>query len=390
MNNTYWLKSLHIGGYKSIKDLTIDFLPGLNIIIGQNGTGKSNFFEFVNKGMSMKFPADRLAFFSAELEYDKKPLHYEFHNQEIKKNGLERSQKVYNVQGKVVFEEKEYAGNKNIIVKEKEEMDLQELAGSLFLEKNIIISSLELIEYGHPLVNKEGLSWIRQNEVGGVDFYSEYTKVLAVKEFVQKYTKNNQYDVDKMREAAPELAEDLSNYFKSELAYFVKYSPIQSVRFHKEIEIIRLKDGDGGILFTNIFYEYKYNNQWYQFDDLSDGTKRIIYIIEKVLNAKIQGEIILLEEPEIGIHPHQFHLLMDFLKEAAEDCQIIISTHSPQALNVLNGEELDSIIVADMTEDGTQLRHLDDKTKAKARKYMENEDSLASFWLYSDLEKSKA
>lgn len=387
MNNTYWLKSVHIGGYKSIKDLSIDFLPGLNIIIGQNGTGKSNFFSFVNKGMNMKFPADKLTFFSAELEYKKKPLHYEYRNDEIKKNGLERREKVYNIQGKVVFEEKEYPVNKNIIVKTNEEIDLQELAGNLFIEKNIKISSLYLIEYGHPLINKEELVVIRQNEI----FYIQKNNVddgSIFQDFIQKYSNNGQYLIDKMRESVSELAENLTNSLEELYSDYIQYSPIESIRFHKGIEIEYSANRDN-LIFKNLFYEYKYNNKWYEFDDLSDGTKRIIFIIFIVLGSK-NKEIVLLEEPEIGIHPHQFHLLMDFLKEASENCQIIISTHAPQALNVLSTEELDRIIVADMTEEGTKLLHLDEKTKAKARKYMENEDSLASFWLYSDLEKGKA
>ena len=39
------ISHVHIEGYKSIDNLDVDLLPGLNILIGKNGSGKSNFLE---------------------------------------------------------------------------------------------------------------------------------------------------------------------------------------------------------------------------------------------------------------------------------------------------------------------------------------------------------
>ena len=39
------LKEIKIKGYKSIKDITLDLKP-INILIGANGVGKSNFITF--------------------------------------------------------------------------------------------------------------------------------------------------------------------------------------------------------------------------------------------------------------------------------------------------------------------------------------------------------
>ena len=38
-----YIVSANIKNYKSIKDVSADFSTGLNIIIGQNGSGKTNF-----------------------------------------------------------------------------------------------------------------------------------------------------------------------------------------------------------------------------------------------------------------------------------------------------------------------------------------------------------
>ena len=98
--------------------------------------------------------------------------------------------------------------------------------------------------------------------------------------------------------------------------------------------------------------------------------------------------IILIEEPELGIHPHQFKKLMDFLIEESRSKQIIITTHSPQSLDSLDENELNRIIIAYSTnsESGTQLRHLDEREISKAHQYIKD-DFLSDYWLYSDLEK---
>src|ERR1700722_6786565 len=38
------VSKVKIGGYKSIESVSIEFEKGLNILIGENGTGKWNFF----------------------------------------------------------------------------------------------------------------------------------------------------------------------------------------------------------------------------------------------------------------------------------------------------------------------------------------------------------
>jgi predicted ATP-dependent endonuclease of OLD family len=55
------------------------------------------------------------------------------------------------------------------------------------------------------------------------------------------------------------------------------------------------------------------------------------------------NSIILVEEPELGIHPHQFHLVMEFLKEVSTRNQVIITTHSPRDLDLVSKSELVTI-----------------------------------------------
>ena len=77
---------------------------------------------------------------------------------------------------------------------------------------------------------------------------------------------------------------------------------------------------------------------------------------------------------------------MNFLKEMGEQKQIIITTHSPIVLDVLEDHELDKIVIASINKkEGTILSHLTEKQKEKAQLYMQ-ENYLSDYWKYSDLE----
>jgi predicted ATPase len=110
----------------------------------------------------------------------------------------------------------------------------------------------------------------------------------------------------------------------------------------------------------------------------------LFYIIAEVTYS---NGLILIEEPELGIHPHQFNLLLDFLREQSENKQIIISTHSPKALDHLEPNELDNILITyyDLKR-GTQIRHLTSRQKTKAKSYIKEVGFLSDYWMLSDLE----
>ena len=107
------------------------------------------------------------------------------------------------------------------------------------------------------------------------------------------------------------------------------------------------------------------------------------------MNPVIQeiDKIFLLEEPELGIHPDQLHKLLLFLREQSEKRQIIITTHSPQVLDMLNENELDRITICELDEKkGTQFRNLKKAQIATAKKYMKEVGFLSDYWRYGSLE----
>jgi len=184
--------------------------------------------------------------------------------------------------------------------------------------------------------------------------------------------------------------------------FLKRLSPIEDLRFSDNFNIFESKASQEFTI-SNLFIEFKVNGDWHPFSNLSDGTRRLFFIISEVAfpdsffftEGRIgkfkydNPRIILIEEPELGIHPNQLHTLILFLKEQSHTNQIIITTHSPQILDVLNENELNSIILSYYkAKGGTFLRHLSIEEIKKAREYI-REDFLSDYWVHSDLETTK-
>ena len=75
--------------------------------------------------------------------------------------------------------------------------------------------------------------------------------------------------------------------------------------------------------------------------DLSDGMLRFLCLGTALLNP-IQPALIVLDEPEVGLHPRLLPIVADMIKTASEKTQVLITTHSPDLLNCF---DIDNIAV---------------------------------------------
>ena len=101
---------------------------------------------------------------------------------------------------------------------------------------------------------------------------------------------------------------------------------------------------------------------------LSDGTLRYLCLLA-ILCHPSPPPLICLEEPELGLHPDVLPTLAEFLKEAAERTQLIITTHSDVLVDAMSDRPQD-VLVAERGAMGTTITRLDpDKLKPWLEKY---------------------
>lgn len=165
-------------------------------------------------------------------------------------------------------------------------------------------------------------------------------------------------------------------------------SPIEKVRFDQKRVLQYVDETTNTLVLENLMLQFFVAGKWLYWTQLSDGTKRLFYLISTITYCE---QFILLEEPELGIHPDQLYKFMDFLKEQSKEKQIILTTHSPDVLNILEKNELDRIIVTRYdAEKGTQMHHLSPNQVQKAHIYMEETGDVSDFWVHSNLEEYEA
>jgi predicted ATPase len=66
--------------------------------------------------------------------------------------------------------------------------------------------------------------------------------------------------------------------------------------------------------------------------DLSDGTLRFLFLIA-VLASPAAAPLIAIDEPETGLHPSMLPIIADYAVDAAKRSQVILTTHSPAMLD---------------------------------------------------------
>ena len=126
-------------------------------------------------------------------------------------------------------------------------------------------------------------------------------------------------------------------------------------------------------------WRHRYTDAYFDVSSLSDGTLRFIALATTLLQPLLlRPAVILIDEPELGLHPYAVTLLASLIKVAAVETQIILATQSPQLLDHFRPED---VVIADLIDGGTRLGRLDPDRLAE---WLE-EYSLGQLWEKNEL-----
>lgn len=89
----------------------------------------------------------------------------------------------------------------------------------------------------------------------------------------------------------------------------------------------------------------------------SDGTLRFLMLLAILCHPDPPG-LICIDEPEHGFHPDALKLVADLLREASQRCQLVVTTHSDVLVSALS-DVPEAIVVCQRDEGGTRLRRLE-------------------------------
>ncbi len=128
---------------------------------------------------------------------------------------------------------------------------------------------------------------------------------------------------------------------------------------------------------TQLLWKDRFSDLLYYPYQLSDGTLRYICLAALLLQPHPPSTIII-DEPELGLHPYAIKLLASLLHEAAARVQIIVSTQASLLLDELTPEQV--VVVNQHNGESTLDRQDSDRLREWLKEY-----TLGQLWEKNEL-----
>lgn len=340
------LKHIDIYGYKSIdynSPLRLD-LHNVNILLGANGSGKSNiisFFKMLNYMMS-----GSLQRFIAQNGGSQKFLHY----------GPKHTP----------------ALRGTVVLSQNAKTDVYD-----FTLSNAVADQL--------IITNEKVSFKKANntEAWSKDIVSNFKesglieqKNLTIKTIRKMLSqcKAYQFHDSSLSGVLRQSSHiDAAQYLQSEgnnlaaYLFFLKHNYEESYKnIVSYVHLVMPQFGDFYLNPVNNYVALNWqdnsaNDYVFTSDQFSDGTIRFIALATLLLQpANLMPSVIIIDEPELGLHPSALDQLSEMIKDASIHSQIIIATQSAQLIDDFPLEDI-SIIEEDKVKYSTICRQLKEK-----------------------------
>ncbi|MBB6110215.1 Predicted ATPase [Mucilaginibacter lappiensis] len=325
---------IEIKGYKSINSTKVEFAP-INILIGANGAGKSNFlsfFEFLNRLYNQN-----LTEYVALAGGEEKMLH----------KGSKNTASIYS---KIKFGKNGYS-----FEIEKGESSFIFVSEGLWYDNNPY--------YNNPtdIASYSNEARIKVYSMARAEYIRKYLNSFQKYHFHDTgrnspFNKLSHIDNDIyfLYEKGDNLAAFLFNIQqKDRLVYNRIVNTVQSIAPY--FSDFYLQPNNEG--FIRLQWQDKFTSNVYGVTDLSDGTIRFIALATLFLQPNLPTTIII-DEPELGLHPFAISKLAGMIQSAASrDTQVIAAT---QSADLVNHFEAKDIITVDQKKGESSFNRLDD------------------------------
>lgn len=337
------LDYITIQGFKSIKLVEELELRNINVVIGPNGAGKSNFIEVfsflhaIREGRLQEyvikdggaenvvhFGSKETANVSLEISFKEKTNQY--------KVGLVAAagDELIPVDEWVYFRDKEKFpdGCENRLSRIGKEAGISQSTGKATIA-SYVRQHLSKWRLYHFHDTSSGSPMKKTADVNDNRFFRPDGSNLAAFLYLlkKKYPSNYQLIRKSVQRVAP---------------------------FFNDFQLAPLALNEKSI---QLEWSHKKSDKFFDASALSDGTLRFIALATLFLQPKeLRPSVILVDEPELGLHPFAVTMFASILKQAATDTQVIIATQSPLLLDHFTPED---VLVANQIEGATEFERLD-------------------------------
>ncbi len=353
MSKKNHIDRLTIKGFKSIKNLDKFYLENLNVLIGANGAGKSNFVSYfkmlsemvegrLQKWTSNQGSADRIVSFGVKetkkiesfIEFGING--YIFELEPTVESGFSFAEE------KLFFNGPYYGKSWYDLGSGHREAKLKErfTAGASGTVEDYCYSSIS---------NWKVFHFHDTSETAGV----KRLVSLQDNEYLRTDGANLAAFLYKLKQSHSETYQRIRKTVQLAIPFFDDFvlKPQTLPTDEEQIRLLwRQRDSD------------------YPFwpSQLSDGSIRFICLVAALLQPTPPSTIII-DEPELGLHPYAITLLGSLLRSASKRMQVIVST---QSVPLVNEFSIDDLIIVEREKDETIFkRYEENEFKAWLEEY---------------------
>ena len=358
------IKSFSLSGFKTIYDLKNMEFEKVNLFIGANGSGKSNivsFFEMISYMMT-----DAFGIYVAENGFASSML---YHGQKVTKD-IESDIKFSSPTG-----ESSYQFRISHSIEDK----------FLFMGETISYKRKNSKKPFTKNLADGGYKETKLRELYHIDKTAKYIKNLlaSIRVFHFHDTSKTAYihqarplesnsslmsDAGNLAPFLYKMREEKYQYYNRIINYIRQVAP-----FFDNFILEPLKD--------SIQLKFKEKNSDLELGSfrLSDGTIRFIALSVLLLQSKeTLPKIIIIDEPELGLHPMAIDILSEMINIASRNSQIFLTTQSERLIDHF---EPKNIIVIDRKQDSNNRYYSDfKKLNNKELKEWTKEYRLSDIW----------
>jgi predicted ATPase len=337
------LDEISIYGYKSIRKLEQFKLTDLNILIGANGAGKSNFisiFKLLNQIVDEQLQnfvgqqggADKLFFCGKQVTSEiALKLKFDRNGYECILSGAVGDSLFFSEEAISYHKYEQYPTPYKISIgsgnKESRLKDISRSSRYMTIADHVI---------------QAVRSW-------KVYHFHDTSPASKIKQRVDLN------DNEILRADASNLAAFLFMLRETQKLYYDKIvSTIQNVAPFFNDFVLRPNPLNENTIILE--WREKGSDMYLDANALSDGTLRFICLATLLLQPKLPSTI-LIDEPELGLHPYAIKMLASLIRQASSHTQLIVSTQSTPLVNQFTPKD---IIIVDRVENESIFKRIDE------------------------------
>jgi len=350
------LKKLTVHGFKSIERQTIELEP-LNVLIGANGSGKSNLI-------------DAVTFFQASALGERDIL--------VKRmGGAGRILFHGNNATKACFfscEATEFAYEQTLIPVAGNSLDVASERLTIrdsAVEWSAGGTDLDALERQLKEHEERRLAdTVATGELTEKEADAELSEFPSVRSYIKGWRRYHLHDTSATAAIKSACPVDDNRYLRGDAsnlaAYLYWLRKMHPLEYRRIVAMVRLNAPyfEDFVLEPQRLNEKTIRLEWKQrqsdayfdADSLSGGTLRFIGLATLLKQPQsAMPSLIVIDEPELGLHPLAIRLLAEMLDAAAETTQLLVAT---QSVTLLDNFPIGQVIVADHDGRGSQFRRL--------------------------------